>query len=332
MVPGSAASLSRPSRRTLTSGYPWATLALGLMLSSSGCATVFLQEDGFRQRADRECLDEDSCERLLVEAQRREASCETNTIGKVRCQEAQHDVRSLQSTVSRHQRARAQRERDALAERQRQEQEGRSERESARRAEREATARRIDEAVKESQQQAEAARQTEQARAALVLAWQQQEARTCASRWTSEACASPPEQAQASEVEACRSSCATQAEQSARTFVEEALQACVAAYVASAGRTTPACAFTVPPSAASRYQSLPALCGQRCVAAGRAQLAEARTEPARRPASPPPARPSPPPATGGGNRVTCCDGTLSPSCTYDRPSLRGCCSHHGGVC
>lgn len=31
------------------------------------------------------------------------------------------------------------------------------------------------------------------------------------------------------------------------------------------------------------------------------------------------------------NRVRCCDGTLSPSCTYDR-SLRGCCSWHGGVC
>jgi hypothetical protein len=31
-------------------------------------------------------------------------------------------------------------------------------------------------------------------------------------------------------------------------------------------------------------------------------------------------------------RVQCCDGTLSPSCLCDRPSKRGCCSHHGGVC
>ncbi|MBZ5708747.1 hypothetical protein [Nannocystis pusilla] len=31
------------------------------------------------------------------------------------------------------------------------------------------------------------------------------------------------------------------------------------------------------------------------------------------------------------NRVHCCDGTLSPTCTYGR-SLRGCCSWHGGVC
>jgi hypothetical protein len=28
-------------------------------------------------------------------------------------------------------------------------------------------------------------------------------------------------------------------------------------------------------------------------------------------------------------RVCCCDGTLSPTCTYVK---RGCCSHHGGIC
>lgn len=31
------------------------------------------------------------------------------------------------------------------------------------------------------------------------------------------------------------------------------------------------------------------------------------------------------------NRVQCCDGSYSPTCTYGG-SLRGCCSHHGGVC
>lgn len=35
--------------------------------------------------------------------------------------------------------------------------------------------------------------------------------------------------------------------------------------------------------------------------------------------------------TWGSGAVECCDGTLSPTCTYGR-SLRGCCSHHGGVC
>jgi len=32
------------------------------------------------------------------------------------------------------------------------------------------------------------------------------------------------------------------------------------------------------------------------------------------------------------DRVECCDGTASPSCRYSQGSLRGCCSHHGGVC
>ena len=32
------------------------------------------------------------------------------------------------------------------------------------------------------------------------------------------------------------------------------------------------------------------------------------------------------------DRVQCCDGTLSPSCRYSQGSLRGCCSHHRGVC
>lgn len=30
--------------------------------------------------------------------------------------------------------------------------------------------------------------------------------------------------------------------------------------------------------------------------------------------------------------VRCCDGMLSPSCRCRRPSHRGCCSHHGGMC
>jgi len=32
------------------------------------------------------------------------------------------------------------------------------------------------------------------------------------------------------------------------------------------------------------------------------------------------------------DRVECCDGTISPSCRHSQGSLRGCCSHHGGVC
>lgn len=33
-----------------------------------------------------------------------------------------------------------------------------------------------------------------------------------------------------------------------------------------------------------------------------------------------------------GSRLQCCDGSCSPTCTVDRASYRGCCSHHGGIC
>jgi hypothetical protein len=45
-----------------------------------------------------------------------------------------------------------------------------------------------------------------------------------------------------------------------------------------------------------------------------------------------PPRPRARPTPREDNRVQCCDGSKSPTCTYDRGSLRGCCSHHGGVC
>lgn len=34
-------------------------------------------------------------------------------------------------------------------------------------------------------------------------------------------------------------------------------------------------------------------------------------------------------ASESSGRVCCCDGSISPTCTYVK---RGCCSHHGGVC
>ncbi|WP_438015567.1 hypothetical protein WMF18_32495 [Sorangium sp. So ce315] len=73
--------------------------------------------------------------------------------------------------------------------------------------------------------------------------------------------------------------------------------------------------------------------GRRLIAEREAaRAAEAQREAGGAPA---PARPGvgpaaparPRPASAG--RVCCCDGTLSPTCTYVK---RGCCSHHGGVC
>ncbi|WP_437631804.1 hypothetical protein [Sorangium sp. So ce854] len=54
-----------------------------------------------------------------------------------------------------------------------------------------------------------------------------------------------------------------------------------------------------------------------------AEGAPAPARPGGGPAAPARSRPAPE------GRVCCCDGTLSPTCTYVK---RGCCSHHGGVC
>ncbi|WP_437965806.1 hypothetical protein WMF04_40215 [Sorangium sp. So ce260] len=65
--------------------------------------------------------------------------------------------------------------------------------------------------------------------------------------------------------------------------------------------------------------------GQRLIAERESRgAAEA---PAR--AGPPDAGRSGAPRPASEGRVCCCDGTLSPTCTYVK---RGCCSHHGGVC
>jgi hypothetical protein len=115
----------------------------------------------------------------------------------------------------------------------------------------------------------------------------------------------------------------------------EARDACVERYLREEGQGAPRCEFSIPGGADPKYRELSALCLAQCSDRGKAKLAEQR---ASRPAEAAPAPapdpiPAPAPAGGGsGDRVRCCDGTLSPSCTYGRPSLRGCCSRHGGVC
>ena len=60
----------------------------------------------------------------------------------------------------------------------------------------------------------------------------------------------------------------------------------------------------------------------------KAQAACAARSAAPRAPAPAPVQQAP---TGGGGRLQCCDGSLSPSCSCGG-SHRGCCSHHGGVC
>lgn len=87
----------------------------------------------------------------------------------------------------------------------------------------------------------------------------------------------------------------------ARAFDAE-LQNCVDGYLESNG-TKRTCLLREPTSATSQKE-----CDRACSITGRKTLAF------------------------NGTSVRCCDGSYSPSCTNGRDSLRGCCSHHGGVC
>lgn len=60
----------------------------------------------------------------------------------------------------------------------------------------------------------------------------------------------------------------------------------------------------------------------------RIEAPQKAAEEQRAPAAADPAPEAPAPKSAPG-RVCCCDGTVSPTCTYVK---RGCCSHHGGVC
>lgn len=72
---------------------------VSLLLSSSGCSNVLLQNDGFSAKLEAGCQDEASCRRLQVEAEQRVLKCKDNTIGYVPCDEARADKLMADSFV-----------------------------------------------------------------------------------------------------------------------------------------------------------------------------------------------------------------------------------------
>lgn len=307
--------------------------AIALLLSLSGCSTLFLQEDGFGQRIPKECVDLESCEQLLQEARRRERSCEANTIGKVKCEDARSDTEQVHERWQRFHQAR-----------QRQERQEQEQKEQQAEAERRDRAEKLERERREEaqQQRAEAEgkrRQEEEEKSSrmrllsAVSLWKVEQSRACRDAWATLGCKNAPEGATEEHAAACTADCARAAQDAATKAHDEALSACVQSYTGAAGRASPHCVLTVPASAEARYKDLPGLCKQRCQEQGKAKLAELAAERARKAAESKPAGGAPAGGSGGsGDRVKCCDGTLSPTCTYSRPSLRGCCSHHGGVC
>jgi hypothetical protein len=67
---------------------------------ASGCATLAMQDDGFRDELARGCRTEQQCQALAERAAERRRSCKDNTIGYVRCDDAAADLR--QANALRH--------------------------------------------------------------------------------------------------------------------------------------------------------------------------------------------------------------------------------------
>jgi membrane protein involved in colicin uptake len=98
-------------------------LLLGLLGGlTAGCAGRGLQDDGFRERLRRGCDSVEHCERLAADAEIRIQQCRPNTIGHIRCDDAQADLINARLLLTQHRREREERQ-QARLEQQRRERE-----------------------------------------------------------------------------------------------------------------------------------------------------------------------------------------------------------------
>ncbi len=271
------------------------------VFAAVGCGRgVFLQDDGFSDRLPNECTERWECSALLEEARRREATCETNTIGRVRCDEARADLSAVERMKQRFDerdteeaRARAERERE------------RAEREEAERQRAEEEALREEQAMLALEQR-KAEKAAEEARLSfyrpMTLDLRRQRLVRC--------------HQDGSEVRqdlGVARDCDTllvdllavaESDEEKQRLVranEEAIEAVRKAKEAEERREEARRNGPVRSSSSSGSSS------------GWSSGASSGS------------------SSGGSGRLLCCDGTLSPSCTCGG-SRRGCCSHHGGVC
>jgi hypothetical protein len=141
------------------------------------CAEAFGQTDGFPEQLKAGCNTEDQCKQLVAQARARQARCRDNTIGYVRCSDAQADHEIATALLQRKVDAREKVEADQLAH----QRELQNEEEKARRDERyneqkaaeEAELKRRDDAVAEVKAEHDA----KVAKAAKVVADQQERLR-----------------------------------------------------------------------------------------------------------------------------------------------------------
>lgn len=278
-------------------GSKW--LVVCVLSAAGGCGRgVFLQDDGFSASMPEECGSRWECVALLEEARRREATCEENTIGKVRCDEARADLHAVERMKQRFdERERERLELVAERERAKAEQEEESRARAEEEQERDEERRRALEAQR-AEQAAEKARldvyrfMTLPLRIKRLVRCREDGGELRRDLGVSRDCDT------------------LLVDLLAVTEDDGDKQALV-----RANEETIDAARKAREAAAKREAAKP----------------DERTKPYSGGSSASSNAPGAGTSSSDGGRLLCCDGSLSPSCTCSGPR-RGCCSHHGGVC
>lgn len=282
----------------------WLVVCVLLAAAAAGCGRgVFLQDDGFSQSLPPECGTRWECVTLLEKARRREVTCEENTVGKVRCDEARADLNAVERMKERFDDRETERlelaaERQRLSTEQEEEERARAEEEQQREEEQW----RVLEAER-AEQAAENARldvyrfMTPPLRIQRLVRCQEDGGETRQDLGVSRNCDTLLVDLLA----------VTEIDSDKQALVranEEAIEAVRKAKEAGEEREAARQAAASRETQTTRYSG-----GSSSTSNSRASSA----------------------APSGGGRLLCCDGSLSPSCMCSG-SRRGCCSHHGGVC
>lgn len=262
-------------------------IALFVVFLSAGCASVFLQSDGFAEKLQTGCADGKACRGLVAEAEARVQRCKPNTLGYIRCDDARADLMLAKSLLKEQEadEARAERERrerGALLEEKR-----REERQAAQAAARAEEARLAEERQRLHREELQRRAAEQHAREIDRLRYLGKTGREA----ELEACHDGEAVAGCTEIlDKLLEAAGDDSERSSLAQLDQKLR-----IESSRPKRAPA------GSARKSYSGGSGSAASRAVAA---------------------------PVSSG--RVRCRDGTLSPSCSCGR-SLRGCCSHHGGV-
>jgi hypothetical protein len=270
---------------------------LAAVLGVAACGPAFWgQDDGFRAGLPASCATTAQCGALETAARTRVDECAPNTIGKVRCDDAQRDLAHVQAMFK------IVKEQDA--QRKQSEMEKREALETAAR----------DEAFKAEQ------------RKRTIREWLHSARPACERAMSPAHCEQAPDGATDEDRHACNEECSAGLDRAKDGVRRRALTSCVDRVAITDGRDPPICRFMLPDGATERLTDQADACSAEC-AANAKPILERKRDLAEEPASKPRKASS---GGGGGSSLLCCDGSISPTCAC--PGHRGCCSHHGGVC